>query len=65
MSLSDVDNAKIAMTSEAAVMSKPLLRSMPSWAGPNPISTFRSARSLTSRTRRHVTLSMSMPSSLP
>ena len=53
MSRSDVDRASTAMTSEAAVMSKPDWRGTPSWAVPSPRTMLRSARSLTSRTRRH------------
>ena len=50
------------MTSLAAVMSKPVSRATPSSRAPSPMTTLRSARSLTSSTRRHVMLRTSMPS---
>src|SRR5579884_3346628 len=53
------------MTSDAAVMSKPVCRGMPSSRAPRPATMLRSARSLTSRTRRQVTLAGSIPSALP
>ncbi len=65
MSRSEVDRASTAMTSDAAVMSNPDWRGMPSSAVPSPITRLRSARSLTSSTRRHVTLCRSRPSALP
>ena len=53
------------MTSEAAVMSKPVSRGTPSSRPPRPTTMLRSARSLMSMTRRHVMLWRSSPSSLP
>ena len=55
----------MAMTSEAAVMSNPVCRGTPSMREPSPITMLRSARSLTSSTRRQVMLCGSRPSSLP
>ena len=55
----------MAITSDAAVMSKPLWRTTPSSLAPSPITTLRSARSLTSSTRRHVMLWTSRSRSLP
>ena len=46
---------RIAITSLAAVMSKPLSRGMPSERPPNPMMMSRSARSFMSMTRFHVT----------
>ncbi len=62
---SDLDRASTAITSDAAVMSKPVCRGIPSAAVPSPTTRFRRARSFTSSTRRHVPVWMSMPSSLP
>jgi len=59
MSRSDVDSASTVITSEAAVMSNPVERMTPSSRVPRPTMTLRSTRSLTSNTRRHVTLSRS------
>ena len=59
MSFKDVDSASTVMTSEAAVMSNPVERMTPSSRVPRPTITLRSTRSLTSSTRRHVTLSRS------
>ena len=53
------------MTSEAAVMSKPVSRGMPFTFPPSPVTIWRSERSFMSRQRRHVTVSGSMPSALP
>ncbi len=53
------------MTSDAAVMSNPVCRGTPSPRAPSPMTMLRSARSLTSSTRRQVMLCMSMPSALP
>ena len=55
MSWSEVDRARTAITSEAAVMSKPPCRGLPSSPEPRPRTILRSVLSLTSRTRRHVT----------
>ena len=63
MSFKDVDSASTVMTSEAAVMSKPVERMTPSSRVPSPTITLRSTRSLTSSTRRHVTLSRSTSAS--
>ena len=59
MSFNDVVSASTVITSDAAVMSKPVWRMTPSSLVPNPTITFRSTRSLTSSTRRQVTLSRS------
>src|SRR6266446_2839986 len=56
---------RAAMISEAEVMRKPASRGTPSRRPPSPTTTLRSARSLTSRTRRHSTCRTSMPSALP
>ena len=53
------------MTSLAAVMSKPVWRGTPSSLPPSPTTMLRSARSLTSRTRRQVMSCGSMPAALP
>jgi hypothetical protein len=58
-------SAKIAMTSLAAVMSKPVCRGIPSIRLPSPTMTLRSARSLTSSTRRQVMSCGSIPEGLP
>jgi hypothetical protein len=47
------------MTSEAAVMSKPVSRGIPSARDPRPTTMFLKARSFTSRTRRQVMLCLS------
>jgi hypothetical protein len=65
MSSIDVASAKIAITSEAAVMSKPVWRTTPSSLPPRPMTMLRSERPFPSSTRRHVMLSRSSPSSLP
>ena len=56
---------KIAISSEATTMSKPSSRGNPLACRPGPTVTWRSARSLVSSTRFHVTLRTSMSSSLP
>ena len=56
MSCSEVDSARTAITSDAAVMSKPVCRVTPSSGAPSPTTTLRSTLSLTSSTRRHVML---------
>ena len=56
ISRSDVVSASTVMTSEAAVMSNPVERMTPSSRVPRPTMTLRSTRSLTSNTRRHVTV---------
>ena len=53
------------MTSDAAVMSNPVCRGTPSIVLPRPTMTLRSARSLTSSTRRQVMSCGSMPAALP
>ncbi len=53
-----------AMTSEATVMSKPSSRTGP-LAASSPVTTWRSARSLRSTTRRQPIVAGSMPSALP
>src|SRR5215471_13907738 len=65
MSWSDVDRASTAIASDAAVMSNPVCLGTPSAAAPRPITMLRSARSLTSSTRRQVMLCWSMPSLFP
>ena len=65
MSWSEDESARTAITSEAAVISKPVCRGMPSAAAPRPITMLRSARSLTSSTRRQLTACWSKPSALP
>ena len=65
MSASDVDRARMAITSDAAVMSNPVWRVTPSILPPRPTMMLRSARSFTSMTRRQVMLCRSRPSSLP
>jgi hypothetical protein len=57
--------AAMAITSEAAVMSKPVSRGTPLARPPSPTTTSRSARSLMSSARRHVTDSGSMRRGLP
>ena len=64
-SASEDDRASTAMTSLAAVMSNPDWRGTPSIRAPRPSTMPRSARSLTSSTRRHEMLRGSMPRSLP
>ena len=64
-SAKDVASERITITSDAAVMSKPVWRGTPSWWSPRPTTTVRSARSLTSRTRRHVIERASRPRALP
>ena len=64
-SLRSVASPRIAMISLADVMSNPLLWGVPFFSPPRATSMWRSARSLTSMTRRHVTRSTSMSSSLP
>ncbi len=49
------------MTSEAAVMSNPVSRGMPSSLAPRPLTMLRSERSLTSTTRFQVMPCGSMP----
>ena len=53
--------AAIAITSEAAVMSKPVSRTYPFARPPRPITTPRSARSFMSTQRRQLTVSGSIP----
>ena len=57
-------SASTAITSEAAVMSNPVSRGMPSCLVPRPLTMLRSERSFTSRTRFHVMLKGSIPSAL-
>ena len=59
------DNARIAITSEAAVISKPDCRTTPSSAPPMPITMLRKARSLTSSTRRQVIFFSERPNAFP
>ena len=61
-SRSDRASASTAITSEAAVMSNPVSRGMPSCLVPRPLTMPRSERSLTSSTRFHVMLNGSIPS---
>ncbi len=65
ISWSERASAKIAMTSLAAVMSNPVCRGIPSILLPRPTITLRSARSLTSSTRRQVMSCGSIPDGLP
>ena len=60
MSARPVVKARMAMISEATVMSKPVSRTMPFSSGPSPILTTRRKRSLMSRTRFQVRLAGSM-----
>ena len=60
-----VDIATTAITSEAAVMSKPVSRGEPFSRPPSPITTRRSARSSMSTQRLHVIVSGSIPRRLP
>ena len=53
------------MTSEAAVMSNPVSRGMPSCLVPRPLTMLRNERSLTSRTRFQVMPCGSIPSAFP
>ncbi len=53
------------MTSDAAVMSNPVSRGVPSCFVPSPLTTLRSERSLTSSTRFQVTPWGSRPSAFP
>jgi hypothetical protein len=53
-----------AITSLAAVMSKPVSRGMPSVRPPRPMTMSRSVRSFMSRTRFHVTRRGSSPTAL-
>ncbi|EJW94714.1 hypothetical protein EVA_17179 [gut metagenome] len=46
-----VDRHKMAINSEAGVMSKPDCRATPFVSGPKPVTTFRNERSFTSNTR--------------
>ena len=55
ISSSEFESARMAITSEADVMSNPDSRGTPSIRPPSPVTTLRSARSLTSSTRRQVT----------
>ncbi len=64
-SSSEVHKANAAITSEAAVMSNPVSRGMPSKRPPSPIVVFLNDRSFISITRLHVMLWMSRPRSLP
>ena len=64
-SVREVHRAKAAITSEAAVMSKPVSRGMPSRRPPSPTIVFLSERSFISITRLQVMLWISSPSSLP
>ena len=57
--------ATIAITSEAAVMSKPVSRGMPFARPPSPTTVWRSTRSSMSTQRRQVIECGSSPSSLP
>ena len=57
--------ARIAITSEAAVMSKPVSRGSPFTLPPRPVTTWRSERSFMSSARRQVMESGSIPSALP
>ena len=61
----DVARQKMAITSEATVMSKPSSRGTPWALPPRPSTMLRSWRSFMSTTRFHVILRTSMPSSLP
>src|SRR5712692_7450822 len=63
MSCNEVVSASTVITSEAAVMSKPVARITPSSRVPRPTMTLRRTRSLTSSTRRQVTLSRSTSAS--
>ncbi len=56
---------KIAMTSEATVMSKPASRGKPLATPPSEVTMERKARSFMSMPRRHVTRRWSMSSLLP
>ena len=56
---------RAAITSEAGVMSNPVSRGTPSSTPPRPMTTWRSARSFMSMTRRQVTRRASMSSALP
>ena len=56
---------KIAITSEATVMSKPSSRGKPLATPPSEETIERSARSFMSTTRRQVMRRASMPSALP
>ena len=56
---------KIAITSEATVMSKPASRGKPLATPPSEQTISRSARSFMSMTRRQATRRLSMPSALP
>ena len=64
-SCSEVDSARTAITSLAAVMSNPVCRGTPSDLPPRPVTMLRRSRSLTSMTRRQVIENGSMPSLLP
>ena len=57
--------ARIAITSEAAVMSKPVSRGIPFTLPPSPVTIWRSERSFMSRQRRHVIVRGSIPSAFP
>src|ERR1700722_12325382 len=65
MSRSEVESASTAITSDAAVMSNPVCRGVPSCFVPSPLTMWRSARSLTSSTRFQVTPCGSRPSAFP
>ena len=60
-----VVSARIAITSLATVMSKPVSWGRPSPLLPNPATMLRRSRSLMSMTRRQVMLYGSMPSAFP
>ena len=60
-----LERQRIAMISEAGVMSNPLSRGTPSVRPPRPMTMFRNARSFISIVRRQVIRRGSMPSVLP
>ena len=64
-SRSERASASTAITSDAAVMSKPVSRGTPSCWVPSPLTMWRSERSLTSRTRFQVMPCGSIASALP
>ena len=59
------ERQKIAITSEATVMSKPSSRGKPLATPPSDETTLRKARSFMSTTRRQLTRRGSMPALLP
>ena len=64
-SIRSVDRHRMAITSEATVISKPLSRGTPLALPPRPMITLRRARSFRSMTRRQTILLGSRFSSLP